>query len=61
VARIVRKKAAILHSGTEQEKQNATLLLNQVKLMLIDLPVKASAAMDDTEKAWNSWVCPYWR
>jgi hypothetical protein len=61
VARIVRKKAAIFQRGTDREKQNAKLLLSQVGLMLIDLPVKTSADVDDAEEAWNSWVCPYWR
>ncbi|KAI1734597.1 hypothetical protein F4680DRAFT_336792 [Xylaria scruposa] len=61
-ARVLRKKADILFGGTEDDKQQANLLLSQVQSILAG---QAGNIIFDpeheTEDEWDNWVCPYWR
>ncbi|KAI1125666.1 P-loop containing nucleoside triphosphate hydrolase protein [Nemania abortiva] len=60
-ARVLRKKADILSSGTEDDKQQSNLLLVRVEHMLIDQMGIVFNSEHESEDEWDSWVCPYWR
>lgn len=60
-ARLLRKKAAILSEGSEDDQQSAELLIVQVESMLAGQAGLVVSLDGETEDEWNNWVCPYWR
>ncbi|KAI1173816.1 hypothetical protein F4777DRAFT_556394 [Nemania sp. FL0916] len=60
-ARALRKKADILSTGTEDEKQQASLLLSQVEYILAGQTSIVFSLEHESEDEWDNWVCPYWR
>ena len=60
-ARLLRKKAAILSEGPQDDQQSAELLIAQAESMLAGQGGLVVSMEEETEDEWNNWVCPYWR
>ncbi|KAI0805273.1 P-loop containing nucleoside triphosphate hydrolase protein [Xylaria sp. FL0064] len=60
-ARVLRKKADILSIGTENDKQQASLLFSQVESILAGQAGIVFSSEHESELEWDNWVCPYWR
>lgn len=60
-ARLLRKKAAVLSEGPQDDQQSAELLIAQAESMLAGQGGLVVSMEDETEDEWNNWVCPYWR
>ncbi|KAI0191096.1 hypothetical protein F4808DRAFT_476374 [Astrocystis sublimbata] len=60
-ARALRKKADILCGGTDDDKQQANLLLSQVGSIMAGQVGIVFSLKYETEEEWDNWVCPYWR
>lgn len=61
IARLLRKKAAILSEGSRDDQQMAQLLIVQAESILAGQVGLVVSMEDETEDEWNNWVCPYWR
>ncbi|KAK3367393.1 P-loop containing nucleoside triphosphate hydrolase protein [Lasiosphaeria ovina] len=62
VARIARKKAAILAAGSPEEQATSKMLLRQVEdIVMTHFPNEVLVLESDAEDDWDIWVCPYWR
>ncbi|KAI1110909.1 hypothetical protein F5Y14DRAFT_335750 [Nemania sp. NC0429] len=60
-ARILKKKAAILSKGGEEDQERAQILTADAEKVLAKERNLVMSLEDDGEDEWNLWVCPYWR
>ncbi|KAF2968413.1 hypothetical protein GQX73_g5174 [Xylaria multiplex] len=60
IARILKKKAAILFNGNEEERARAQILTTDAEKFLAKQRNLVMSLEEDGEDEWNLWVCPYW-